>query len=189
MAVTAAQARQALAKRGFSRRRTSRQPAGKQSCPFEEALPVAHSMGTPISFGRTMFNRLRAANSIARGSVRNRSISTRKDWFASRNSSTSVCIRKYCWDAKAILVRVRMVTATHIANVARIIIPKTTQAGITPPRCRTSAGVPIISREISLTDVKGEDARGATRCARIRSSTQCVFMTLLTKHLQVLGRF
>ena len=45
----------------------------------------------------------------------------------------------------------------------------------------------MISREISLTDAKGDDARGATRCARILSSTQYVLMTLLTKHLQVLS--
>jgi len=153
------------------------------------ASPVAYSMGTTISFARTMFRRLRAAISMACGSVRNRSISTRRVWFALRNPSTSVCIRTYCWDAKAILVRVRTVTATHIANVPNMIIPKITQAGMTPPRCRTSAGVPIMSLEISLTDVNGEYARGTTRCARIRSSTQYVFMTLLTKHLQVLRWF
>lgn len=44
-----------------------------------------------------------------------------------------------------------------------------------------------MSREISLTDAKGEDARGTTCCARIRSSTQYVFMTLLKEHLQVLS--
>jgi hypothetical protein len=45
----------------------------------------------------------------------------------------------------------------------------------------------MMSREISLMNAKGEDARGTTRCALIRSSTQYVFMTLLTKHLQVLA--
>jgi hypothetical protein len=71
-----------------------------------------------------------------------------------------------------ILVLVRIVTATHIANVPRIIIPKITHAGITPPRLRTSAGVPMMSIEISRTDENGELPLGATRCARIRSSTQ-----------------
>jgi hypothetical protein len=51
-------------------------------------------------------------------------------------------------------------------------MPKITQAGITPPRLRTSAGDPMMSSDISLTDANGELARGATRCARIRSSTQ-----------------
>jgi hypothetical protein len=67
---------------------------------------------------------------------------------------------------------VRILTATHIANVARMIIPKITHAGITPPLLRTSAGVPMMSCDISLTEAKGEPSRGTTRCARIRSSTQ-----------------
>ena len=85
---------------------------------------------------------------------------------------TSVCMRTYCCDAIDIRLCVRIVTVAQIAAVARIIMPKITQAGMMPPRRLTSAGVPIISCEISRTDAKGEAARGATRCARIRSSTQ-----------------
>ncbi len=43
-----------------------------------------------------------------------------------------------------------------------------------------------MSCDISLTVARGDDTRGATRCALIRSSTQYEFMTLLTKHLQIL---
>ena len=171
-----------------SRRGTSGQPAGKnkiQRCPLRRSFPDAHSTGTTISFGRTMFRRLRAATSMVRGSVRNFSISKRNDWLVLRNPSTSVCMRTYCSEAKDILVRVRIVTPTQMANVPRIIIPKITHAGINPPRRLTSARVPIISREISLTDANGEATRGATRCARIRSSTQYVSMTLLKEHLHV----
>jgi len=85
-----------------------------------------------------------------------------------------------------ILVRVRIVTVTHTANVASMIIPKMTHDGMIPPRRRTSAGVPIMSDEMSRTGAKGEASLGATRCDRIRSSTQYVFATLLKKHLQVL---
>jgi hypothetical protein len=66
-----------------------------------------------------------------------------------------------------------------------MIIPKTTQLGIIPPRRRTSARLPITSSEIFGTGAKEVIARGTTRCERIRSSTQYEFMTLLTKHLQV----
>ena len=154
---------------------TSGQPAGEQkfsAVRCEGASLVAHSTGITISLARTMFRRLRAAASIVRGLVCNCSISNRRDWFALRNPSTSVCMRTYCCDARDILVLVRIVTATHIANVARMIIPKITQAGITPPRLRTSAGLPIMPCEISLTDANGAPSRGTTRCARIRSSTQ-----------------
>jgi hypothetical protein len=147
--------------------------AKRNSCrPYERAFPGAHSTGITISFARTMFRRLRAALSIARGSVRNCSISDRSAWLVLRKPSTSVCMRTYCSDASDILVLVRIVTATHIAKVARMIIPKITHAGITPPRLRTSAGVPMMPTEISRTDANGETARGTTRCARIRSSTQ-----------------
>lgn len=148
MAVTVARSRQALAIGGVSRRGTSGRPAGKikfSGVRCEGASPVAHSTGTTISFARTMFRRLRAAASIVRGSVRSFSISNRNDWFALRKPSTSLCIRTYCSDASDILVRVRIVTATQMANVARRIIPKITHDGITPPRRRTSAGVPIMS--------------------------------------------
>jgi hypothetical protein len=70
------------------------------------------------------------------------------------------------------LARVRKVTETQTANVARMIIPKITHDGITPPRRRTSAGLPMMSKEISLTEAKGEGARETTRCDLIRSSTQ-----------------
>lgn len=51
-------------------------------------------------------------------------------------------------------------------------MPKMTQEGITPPRRRTSAGLPMMSSEISFTEAKGEGARVTTRCDLIRSSTQ-----------------
>jgi hypothetical protein len=78
MAVTAAQARQALAKRGFQ----EGELAGDQQedkCVREGASPVAHSTGITISLARTMLSRLRAAASMVRASVLNCSISTRKD--------------------------------------------------------------------------------------------------------------
>jgi hypothetical protein len=109
---------------------------------------------------------------MVRGSLRSCSTSARRDWFAWRKPLTSVCIRTNCCDAKDILVLVRSVTPTHMANVPRIIIPKITHAGRMPPRRRTSAGLPIMLCEISLTLASGEDARDATRCALIRSSTQ-----------------
>ena len=71
-----------------------------------------------------------------------------------------------------IRVCVRIVTVAQMAAVATMIIPNMTHDGMTPPRRRTSAGDPIISCEISRTDEKGDVARGATLCARIRSSTQ-----------------
>ena len=57
-----------------------------------------------------------------------------------------------------------------------------------PPRRRTSVRVPRISAEICCTEGR-ELARGATRWALIRSSTQYVFATLLTSHLPVFCRF
>jgi hypothetical protein len=167
-------ARQALAMRGFQAGELAgnRQGNETQVVRCEGASPFAHSTGITISLARTMLRRLRAAASIERGLVCRFSISIRRDWFALRNPSTSVCMRTYCCDARDILVVVRMVTARHMANVARMIIPKITHAGITPPRLRTSAGLPLMPAEISLTDANGEATRGATRCARIRSSTQ-----------------
>jgi hypothetical protein len=53
-----------------------------------------------------------------------------------------------------------------------MIIPKITHDGMIPPRRRTSARVPMMSNEISPTGAKGVAALGATRCERIRSSTQ-----------------
>jgi hypothetical protein len=175
MAVTAAQARQALAIRGYQAGELAgnRQVKNKSiAAPVRMNVPCVHSTGITISFARTMFRRLRAADSIVRGSVRSRSISNRNDWFALRKLSTSVCIRTYCCDAMDILVLVRKVTATHTESVARRIIPKMTHAGTTPPRRRTSAGVPMMSSENSLTEANGKPTRGTTRCARIRSSTQ-----------------
>jgi hypothetical protein len=66
MAVTTAQVGQALAMQAF-KQGTSGQPAGKKFV-AEQASPFAHSTGTTISLARTMFKRLRAAASIARGS-------------------------------------------------------------------------------------------------------------------------
>jgi hypothetical protein len=138
----------------------------------ERASPFAHSTGTTISLARTMLSRLRAAASMVRGSLRSCSTSSRNDWLPLRKAWTSVCIRTYCSEAAFILVRVRIVTVTQTANVARMIMPKITQDGMIPPRRRTSARVPIMSNEISRTGAKGEAALGATRCERIRSSTQ-----------------
>jgi hypothetical protein len=174
MAVTAAQlgrqSRCVVFKQG-----TSGQSAGETNSTLsveKERSLFAHSTGITISLARTMFKRLRAAASMVRGLVLSCSISLRKDWLVLRSPSTSVCIRRYCCDASVILVLVRIVTATHIARVAKRIMAKITQAGITPPRLRTSAGVPMMSSEISLTDANGTATRGVTRCARIRSSTQ-----------------
>jgi preprotein translocase subunit SecB len=80
-----------------------------------------------------------------------------------RNDCTSVCILTSCWEAMFIFVRVRIVTVTQTANVPRMIIPKTTQDGMIPPRLRTSARLPIMSKEISRTGAKAEVALGATR--------------------------
>jgi hypothetical protein len=82
MAVTAAPARQGTRIRGFQEGKLSGQPAGKKkfgAVRFEGAFPVAHSTGITISLGRTIFRRVRAAASIVRGSVRSRSISSRRD--------------------------------------------------------------------------------------------------------------
>jgi hypothetical protein len=72
-------ARQALAMRGFQAGELAGIGQGKILCRYEGASPMAHSMGITISLARTMFKRLRAANSIVRGSVRSFSISNRKD--------------------------------------------------------------------------------------------------------------
>jgi hypothetical protein len=53
-----------------------------------------------------------------------------------------------------------------------MIIPKITQDGMMPPRRRTSARVPMMSNEISRTGIKGDVARGVTRCDLILLSTQ-----------------
>jgi hypothetical protein len=68
-----------------------------------------------------------------------------------------------CSEATFSLVRVRAVTVTQIAKVARMIIPKTTQLGIIPPRRRTSARLPITSSEIFGMGAKEVIARGTTR--------------------------
>src|SRR5262249_59457811 len=66
-----------------------------------------------------------------------------------------------------------------------MIIPSITHDGMMPPRRRTSARVPIIYRESSLTVGRVETVLGNPRCERMRSSTQYVFATLLKGHLQV----
>ena len=157
---------------GVSKKGNWRTYGQKTRNEFHPRSSFAHSTGTTISFARTMFKRVRAASSIVRGSERSCSISTRKDWLELRKPSTSVCMRAYCCDAVDIRLCVRIVTVAQIAAVATMIIPKITQAGTTPPRRLTSTDVPIYSCEISRTDEKGEAARGATLCARIRSSTQ-----------------
>lgn len=45
----------------------------------ERTSPFAHSMGTTISLARTMLSRLRAADSIVRGSLLSCSTSSRND--------------------------------------------------------------------------------------------------------------
>ena len=133
--------------------------------PVAKELPhIAHSTGTIISLGRTILSRLRAAASMVRGSLRRRSTSSRKPWLLLRNDSTSLRIFTYCSEAAFILVWVRIVTVRQTANAARIIIPKITHEGMTPPRRPTSARVPINSHEISRTGAKDEAARGVTRC-------------------------
>jgi hypothetical protein len=130
-----------------------------------------HSTGTTNSLLRTMFNRARAASSMARGSVRSLSNSAFNATFVSRNDSTSVCMVLSCCAARWTLARVRRLTVTQTAKVDRRIIPKTTQEGITPPRRRTSVREPRISTEICCTEAS-ELVRRATRCDLIRSSTQ-----------------
>lgn len=174
MAVTVARISAGTLGPGLSRRGTGGSTGRNKLNPVishcEE--PSAHSTGTTISFARTMFRRLRTADSIVRGSELSCSISTFNDWFVLRSPATSVCIRTYCSDAIAIRLCVLIDTVAQIAAPATIIMPKITQAGTTPPRRLTSAEVPISSCEISRTDEKGVVARGATLCARIRSSTQ-----------------
>src|ERR1044072_6591237 len=80
-----------------------------------------------------------------------------------------------------------MFTVTQTARVARRIIPKMTQEGIIPPRRRTSVRVPRISIIICCTEAN-QFARGASRCALIRSSIQLEFAASLTSHLPILGR-
>ena len=145
-----------------------------------------YSKGTTISFSRTMFRRLRAAASMARGSFFKRCTSFRKVWLLLLSISTSDRTREYCCEAKFNRAPVRIVTVTQTANVARITIPKITHAGIIPPRRRTSARVPMRSSETALACDSAAVCLGATRCDLIRSSTQYVFATLLKKHLQVL---
>jgi hypothetical protein len=66
-----------------------------------------------------------------------------------------------------------MFTVTQTAKVPSKTIPKTTHEGISPPRRRTSARLPMISIEICCTDASEAFARrGNTRCDLIRSSTQ-----------------
>jgi len=132
----------------------------------------AYSIGTRISLSRTMLSRVLAADSIARGLSRNCSTSMRSRLFPSRNVCTSVCILTYCSDAAFILVRVRTVTVAQTASVASIIMPKITHEGMIPPRRRISAREPSSSTERSRTGANGDTARDATRCERIRSSTQ-----------------
>ncbi len=82
MAVTAARAGQDPEYVWFQAGDRRRQSAGEteSSTPrCERASPFAHSMGTTISLARTMLSRLRAADSIVRGSLRNCSTSSRND--------------------------------------------------------------------------------------------------------------
>lgn len=158
--------------RAGNKRQTVRQEQIPSSHRCERVSTQAHSTGTTISLARTMLRRARAADSIARGSVRKRRTSVASAAFVVRSVSTSVLIFSNCCDAARISARVRMVTLTQSANVARMIMAKTTHDGIRPPRRRTSVGVPTISRERSRTGPKEGTARGATCCARRRSSIQ-----------------
>jgi len=138
---------------------------------FHVNLAHVYSTGMTNSLARTMFSFARAAVSMARGSVRNLSISDLSVWLTLRNASTSVCITEYCSAATRTSVRVRMFTVTQTASVARRTIPKTTHDGIIPPLRRISVLVPIKSIDICCIDPR-EAARGITRCALILSSTQ-----------------
>ena len=141
-------------------------------CLFHIDHLIGYSIGTINSLLRIIFRFFRAASSIERGSFRNRSISSCKDRFTLRSASTSVCIEANCSEATSALARVRIFTVTHTANVASMIMPKTTQEGITPPRRRTSLRLPMISAEICcISGVDTLDFR-TTRCDLIRSSTQ-----------------
>ena len=147
MAVTAAPHGKEPGRVDTKRGRYCRQLAGQRTGCENEFVLLVYSKGTTISFSRTMFSRLRAAVSMARGSLTSWFTSTRKASLLLRRVSTSFRIREYCCEARFIRARVRIVTVTQTANVARMIMPKMTHAGIIPPRRRTSACVPIMSSE------------------------------------------
>jgi len=83
MAVTAARSRQEPGLARMSSRGTWQASAGMNQNPLfhgANKLPhTAYSTGTTISLLRTMFKRLRAADSMARGLLRSCSISDRSD--------------------------------------------------------------------------------------------------------------
>lgn len=73
--------------------------AGRKIAPVPLVLDEfghGYSVGTTISFGRTMLSRLRAADSITRGSFRSWSTSSRNAWLLLRRLSTSVLILACC---------------------------------------------------------------------------------------------
>jgi hypothetical protein len=72
---------------------------------------------------------------------------------------------------------VRIFTVKQTAEIANKNIPNKTHDGIIPPRRLTSAREPISSTDISCIAAV---ARGDTRCALMRSSTQYELATLLT---------
>lgn len=99
MAVTAALARQDPRRVDIERGNWRRQWQARKS--FGAFVPnefhcFIHSIGTTISLARTMLSRLRAADSMALGSLRNCSISRRNEWLLLRSVSTSVWILAYC---------------------------------------------------------------------------------------------
>ena len=136
-----------------------------------------------------MLRRVRAADSIALGSLRRRVTSLAIAALVLRRCSTSALIRSNCCDAEFISARVRIVTETHIANVARMIVVNTTHDGTMPPRRRMSVRVPSSSSESSRAGAKVGIARVATRCVRSRLSTQYVLAALFKEHLQVFNKF
>jgi hypothetical protein len=144
MAVTAAQTRKGPGR--VDTKQEILQAVGRsKNC--SNRVSRRYSIGTTISLCRTIFKRLRAAASMARGSLSSWFTSLRNAWLLLLKVSTSVRIRVYCCDARFIRSCVRIVTVTHTAKVARMIMPKITQAGIIPPRRRTSVRVPIMSSD------------------------------------------
>ncbi len=141
-----------------------------QRPPMRKSPAIAHSTGTMISLARTMLSRVRAADSIARGLLRKRFTSCSSAELLVRSASTSVLIFSYCIAATRASARVRIVTVTQRAKVARMIVTKIVHDGIMPPRRRTSVRVPTTSAGRSRTGASEGSAREATLCARSLSS-------------------
>jgi hypothetical protein len=88
-------------------------------------------MGTTTSLGLTMPNRSRAADSMVKGSVAIRCISTCKEVFDLRIEAISEVIRPYSIVEAFSSALDRTITVEQIPRVARSIIAKKIHDGIT----------------------------------------------------------